>query len=72
MNAKQKALAAAKRMSSTSRPVQTVKTWAKHMRAVISEAAMAGADPRALELLEHEQAAHDGFMRAMRKIGGGE
>lgn len=28
-------------------------------------------DPSTLELLEHEQAAHDGFMRAMRKIGGG-
>lgn len=42
---KEKALAAAKRMKTTSRPSQTVKTWAKHMRAVIAEAALIGGKP---------------------------
>jgi len=26
-------------------------------------------DPRVRELLEHEQAAHDGFMRTLRRVG---
>ena len=38
MTAKQKAMQAAKRMGKTKRPAQTVKTWAKHMRAVIGGA----------------------------------
>ena len=46
MTAKEKALAAAKRMKTTSRPSQTVKTWAKHMRAVIAEAALIGGKPQ--------------------------
>ena len=42
MTAKEKAMAAAKRMKTTTRPAQTVNTWAKHMRAVIAEAALIG------------------------------
>lgn len=45
MTAKQKAMAAARRMATTSRKAQTAKTWAKHMRAVLAEAAMIGGKP---------------------------
>lgn len=45
MNAKQKAMAAARRMATTSNKARTAKTWAKHMRAVIAEAALIGGKP---------------------------
>lgn len=45
MTAKQKAMAAARRMGKTTQKARTVKTWAKHMRAVIAEAALIGGKP---------------------------
>lgn len=45
MTTKQKAMAAAKRMAKTTRKGQTVKTWAKHMRSVLAEAATLGGKP---------------------------
>lgn len=69
---KNKAMAAARRMAGTSRPAQTVRTWAAHMRAVIAEAAITSAEMEsAREALQHEEAAYEGFQRTLRRIAGG-
>ena len=39
---KKNAMAPARRMAKTNNKARTVKTWAKHMRAVIAEAALIG------------------------------
>lgn len=45
MTAKQKAMAAARRMGKTTNKARTVKTWARHMKAVLAEAAIIGGKP---------------------------